>query len=157
MMLVAARQFDFSAFALNSISSLRKYYDQLGVKYPVLKKKPVIAAILLLPMLVIVMQINFGHSLEDLKQAGELIVISRESPTTWYEDSTGPTGPEYDYVVSFAEFLGVNLRFDIRENSREVIEEVADGKGHLGAAGLVRHPALEKHGLIFGPALQKVD
>jgi membrane-bound lytic murein transglycosylase F len=156
-MLAAVRQFEFSAFALNTISWLRKSYDELGVKYPVLKKKPVIAVILLLPMLVIVMQINFGHSLEDLRQAGELVVISRESPTTWYEDSTGPTGPEYDYLVSFAKFIGVNLRFDIRENSQKVIEEVADGKGHLGAAGLVRHSALEKQGLVFGPELQKVD
>ena len=156
-LVASARQFDFSAFARYIISWLKKSYNQITVKYPVLKKKPVIAVILLLPVLVIVMQINFGYSLDDLKLSGELVVISRESPTTWYEDSAGPTGPEYDYLASFAEFLGVNLRFDIRENSQEVIDEVADGKGHLGAAGLVRHPALEKHGLVFGPELQKVD
>ena len=152
-----ARHFDFVDFARRTIFSLKNSYDALIAKYPVLKKKPAIATLLLLLVVVIATQINFGHSLDDLKESGELVVISRESPTTWYEGSAGPTGPEYDYLASFAEFLGVNLRFDIRENSQEVIDQVADGKGHLGAAGLVQHPALEKHGLVFGPELQKVD
>ena len=156
-LLASVRRFDFSDFARHAISWLKKSYYQLTTKYPVLKKNAVIVVILLLPVLVIVTQINFGHSLDDLKQAGELVVISRESPTTWYEDGAGPTGPEYDYLASFAEFLGVKLRFDIRDNSQQVIDQVADGKGHLGAAGLIRHPALEKHGLVFGPELQKVD
>ena len=136
---------------------IKHIFQDLTKRYPVLKKRSVAVAVPLLLLALLIMQVNFGYSLNDLKQAGELVVISRESSTTWYEDSEGPAGPEFDYLSSFAEFLGVELRFDIRENSQAVIDEVADGNGHIAAAGLVRHPALEKHGLVFGPEVQKVD
>jgi len=131
--------------------------NQMLTRFSIYNKKPVIAVIVLLVLVWMIAQLNFGYSLDDLKQSGELVVISRESPTTWYEDSKGPAGPEYDYLESFAEFLGVDLYFDIRDNNQEVIDDVADGKGHIAAAGLIRHPALEKHGVVFGPEIQKVD
>ena len=136
---------------------MRNSFSALVTKYPVLKTRPVIAAILLLFLLGLLGQINFGNGLSDLRQSGELVVISRESPTTWYEGSNGATGPEHDYLVSFAEYLDVNLRFDIRENNQAVIDAVANGKGHLGAAGFINHPALEQHGLVFGPEIQNVQ
>ena len=138
-------------------SSAISWFSQVGERFPILKRKPVIAAILLVLVFVIVQQINFGHSLDDLKKNGELLVISRESPTTWYQDKEGPAGPEYDYLVSFAEFLGVDLRFDIRENSRAILEEIAEGRGHLAAAGLVRNDSLEDQGFVYGPEYQQVD
>jgi hypothetical protein len=138
-------------------SSAIRWLNQLGDRFPLLKSKPVVAAILLLLVIVMVQQINFGHSLDDLKKSGELLVISRESPTTWYQDKEGPAGPEFDYLESFAGFLGVDLRFDIRENSRAILEEIAEGRGHLAAAGLVRNDSLEDQGFVYGPEYQQVD
>ncbi|MCZ6723365.1 MAG: membrane-bound lytic murein transglycosylase MltF [Gammaproteobacteria bacterium] len=151
------RSLDFAGSWQRLVSIASKSFTRFSDRFPVLAEKPVITAILLLLVIVGVYQINPGHSLDDLKESGELLVISRESPTTWYQDNEGPAGPEYDYLESFAEFLGVELRFDIRENSQAVLEQIAGGKGHLGAAGLVRHASLEDQGIVFGPEYQQVD
>ena len=38
-----------------------------------------------------------------IRMAGEIVMITRNSPTTYYEDRTGPTGYEYELV-----FEGLN-------------------------------------------------
>ena len=96
-------------------------------------------------------------SIEDLRAAGELVVVSRESPTTLLRDDQGTTGPEYDYLRSFADFLGVELRLDLRDNSREVHAAIARAEGHLGAAGMTYYPALLERGITSGPGYQEVD
>ena len=111
----------------------------------------------LLLFLIIVYHQFGGNDIDDLKESGELVVISRESDTTWYEDKDGPAGPEYDYLNSFAEYLGVDLRFDNRDNNADILDAIADSKGHLAAAGLTRDPWLEQQGVIFGPEYQEVD
>ncbi len=98
-----------------------------------------------------------GTTLEDLRQGGELVVVSRESPTTLLRDGEVTRGPVYDYLNSFAEFLGVDLRFDLRDNSRAVNDAVARDEGHIGAAGMTYHPPLRERGLLFGPGYQDVD
>ena len=54
--------------------------------------------------------------LEQVQESGELVVLSRNGPTTYYEDSTGLTGFEYHLAKAFADQLGVKL----------VIKEVED-------------------------------
>jgi len=114
-------------------------------------------AFVLLLLVIIVYQQVGGNDLDDLKQSGELVVISRESDTTWYEDKDGPAGPEYDYLNSFAKYLGVDLRFDNRDNNADILDAIAESKGHMAAAGLTRDPWLEQQGIIFGPEYQEVD
>ena len=96
-------------------------------------------------------------SIEDLQHAGELVVITRESPTTLYRDGDRPAGPEYDYLSSFAEFLGVDLRLDIRDNTGDIIDAINGNEGHIAAAGMTYYPPLEEQGYIFGPGYQRVD
>ena len=96
-------------------------------------------------------------SIDDLKDAGELVVISRESPTTWYQGKDGPAGPDYDYLKSYADYLGVELRFDIRDNAGDVLDAISGDEGHIAAAGMTYFPALEEQGLVFGPGYQQVD
>ena len=91
-------------------SSAISWFSQVGERFPILKRKPVIAAILLLLVFVIVQQINFGHSLDDLKKNGELLVISRESPTTWYQDKEGSDTGLLGFFSGFA-----NLTHEIGE------------------------------------------
>ena len=56
--------------------------------------KPVKSAGLLLLFLLLVLLFGDDSSIEDLKESGELVVISRESPTTLYQGNEGPAGPE---------------------------------------------------------------
>lgn len=98
-----------------------------------------------------------GTTLEDLQQDGELVVVSRESETTLMRDGELTRGPIHDYLNSFAEFLGVNLRFDLRDSSRAVNDAIARDEGHIGAAGMTYHPPLRERGLLLGPGYQDVD
>ncbi|MFV2031104.1 MAG: membrane-bound lytic murein transglycosylase MltF [Gammaproteobacteria bacterium] len=108
-------------------------------------------------VIVLIRLLTPGNSLDDLKETGQLVVISRESTTTWYQGDEGPTGPEYDYLSSFAEYIGVELKFDIRDNNKAVLEAIADDQGQLAAAGLTSSSMLEDQGYIFGPEYQRVD
>ncbi|MEM7565567.1 MAG: transporter substrate-binding domain-containing protein, partial [Pseudomonadota bacterium] len=114
----------------------------------------VVIAVLLIFLL---FSLGRESSLDDLIESGELVVISRESPTTVYQEDGVPTGPEYDYLKSFAEYLGVNLQVDIRDSNSEVLDAIRDNEGHIAAAGMTYFPPLEKQGYVFGPGYQKVD
>ena len=48
------------------------------------------------------------HLLDQIKERGELHVITLNSPTTFYQDDDEMAGPEYDLVSGLAENLGVN-------------------------------------------------
>lgn len=112
----------------------------------------------LLLLLLLVMSLpGNDSSIDDLKASGELVVVSRDSPTTLYQGSEGPAGPEYDYLKSFAEFLGVELRFEMRDNDQEVLSAISEDEGHIAAAGMTFYPPLEDEGFIFGPGYQEVD
>ncbi|OOZ39087.1 lytic transglycosylase F [Solemya pervernicosa gill symbiont] len=74
--------------------------------------------------------------LERIKKRGELIVLTRNSPTTYYEGPNGPAGLEYDLAVRFAEQLGVKLRIEVPENLNQILQMVDRGEGDLAAAGL---------------------
>ena len=111
----------------------------------------------LLLLILMLLLISGDTSVEELQKSGELVVISRESPTTLYRDGEGPAGPEYDYLESFAAFLGVELRFDIRDSNREVLEAISKDEGHIATAGMTFYPPLEDQGYVFGPGYQDVD
>ena len=112
---------------------------------------------LLLLVLILSLSISRDSSIEALQQSGELVVITRESPTTLYQGPDGPTGPEYDYLKSYAEFLGVELRLVFLKKNREILEALADGEGHIAAAGMTAYAPLEAEGVSFGPGYQDVD
>ena len=108
-------------------------------------------------VVVLSLLISGDTSIEALQESGELVVITRESPTTLYQGPDGPAGPEYDYLKSFAEFLGVELRLVFLSKNTEVLQAIANGEGHIAAAGMTFYPALEEAGMVFGPGYQDVD
>src|SRR3989344_4719946 len=61
------------------------------------------------------------NKLRDVKSAGELVVLTRTSPTTYYETPEGPAGFEYDLVKSFANYLGVKPRFVVAEKFNDIL------------------------------------
>jgi len=93
--------------------------------------------------------------LEQVQQKNELIVISRNSATTYYEGPNGPTGFEYELAKRFADYLGVELHIVIPPNFNDILPLVALGDAHLAAAGLT---ATEKRRekVRFGPNYHQI-
>ena len=90
-------------------------------------------------------------TLEQLRKQNELVVLTRNAPTTVYQGRQGLDGFEYTLAVSFARFFGVaDVRFKFYNNAREIIAALERGDGHLAAAGLTRARMKESH-LLFGP------
>lgn len=79
--------------------------------------------------------------LEQVKTQGILRVITRNAPTTYYQDRTGEAGFEYELVKGFAKYLGVTLHLEIAKTPEEVFERLAQPNGPvLAAAGLTLDP-----------------
>jgi membrane-bound lytic murein transglycosylase F len=93
--------------------------------------------------------------LAQIQKEGKLVVITRNSATTYYEGPEGPTGFEYDLVSSFADELDVDLELVIPERFADIIPMIARGEAHLAAAGLTRTPAREEL-VEFGPGYQEI-
>ncbi len=113
---------------------------------------------LLLPLLACLALTACGRPaslLEEVKSSGELVVATRNSPTTYYEGPNGPTGLEYDLARLFAEELGVRLRLEIPQNFSAILPMVIRGDVHLAAAGLTITEARRKL-VRFGPSYQSI-
>jgi len=94
--------------------------------------------------------------LEEVLQQGELRVVTRNSPTSYYVGAHGPEGPEYDLVRGFAAFMGVELKIYEAERFADVIPEVVKGNAHIAAAGLsITKDRLKQ--VNFGPAYEQVE
>lgn len=113
---------------------------------------------LLLPLLASLALTACGRPaslLDEVKSGGELVVATRNSPTTYYAGPNGPTGLEYDLAKLFAEELGVRLRLEIPESFDAILPMVIRGDVHLAAAGLTITEARKKL-VRFGPSYQSI-
>lgn len=87
---------------------------------------------------------RMANTLEQIQAHGELVVISRNGPTTYYEGSDGYTGFEYTLLSGFAKDLGVELKIIEQENLDRMID-TAGVEGHFAAAGLSITPKRSRH------------
>jgi membrane-bound lytic murein transglycosylase F len=94
--------------------------------------------------------------LEQVVQLGELRVVTRDTPTSYFVGPDGPAGPEYDLVRGFAEDLGVTLVIDTVESISEIMPHVNEGKAHMAAAGLSMTDSRREY-LSFGHPYNSVD
>jgi membrane-bound lytic murein transglycosylase F len=80
---------------------------------------------------------NAGRTVAEIKASGELLVLSRNAPTTYYLNRDNEAvGAEYELAMAFADSLGVKLRFIVEDNISDILEGVRTGKGDFAAAGL---------------------
>jgi membrane-bound lytic murein transglycosylase F len=93
-------------------------------------------------------------TLERVQQAGELVVISRNGPTTYYEDAQGTTGFEYVMAKRFANYLGVELRIEEMEDLGRMVKTVGRNNTHLAAAGLTITPGRKESVLFTEPYME---
>lgn len=114
-------------------------------------------AIITLPLILALVACSPARNdhLERIKAAGELVVLTHVSPSTYYETPEGPAGFEYDLAKAFADSLGVGLRMMALERSADVLPQLLSGQADLAAAGLAVTPQrLEQ--FRFAPPYQEV-
>lgn len=96
------------------------------------------------------------NELEQVRHTGELVVITSNMATTYYEGPDGSTGMEYDLASGFADELGVRLRLIVTNNVNEVLRQLAEGKAHFAAAGLTVTEQRQQW-LRFTPPYQEIS
>lgn len=94
--------------------------------------------------------------LEEVRAVGELRVVTRNSPTSYYIGPAGPVGPEFELVQGFADYLGVRLELMEAERFADLLADVEQGHAHLAAAGLTATEGRSQR-VRFGPAYQEVS
>jgi membrane-bound lytic murein transglycosylase F len=93
---------------------------------------------------------------QSIREEGELVVITRNAPTTVFEDRDGLNGFEYLLTAALAESLGVPVRYRYVDSVEAVLAAVERGEGHLAAAGLTRTAQREAR-YRFGPSYQQIQ
>ncbi len=99
--------------------------------------------------------VEAGTVLDDIKQQNKLIVLTRSAPTTYVETSQGTQGFEYDLTQRLAEALNVEVEYKVYDTEQELLSAVANGEGHIAAAGLTRTEQREEE-YNFGPTYQTI-
>ena len=94
--------------------------------------------------------------IEQIRDLGELRVVTRNTPSTYYVGPDGPAGPEFDLVNGLAETLGVKLVIETVDNVSEIVPRVQSGEVHMAAAGLSMTDSRRDY-LDFGYPYNTVD
>ncbi len=95
------------------------------------------------------------QQLGDIKELGSITVITRNGPTTYYENKDGATGFEYELAKLFADHLGVELNIIVVHTLDELFSALDNNQAHLAAAGLTITPEREQR-FDFSPAYMEV-
>jgi membrane-bound lytic murein transglycosylase F len=93
--------------------------------------------------------------IEEIRALGELRVVTRQGPSTYFLSGSGPDGPEYELIAGFAEALGVRLRLMVMDRPADVLPTLLRGEAHIAAAALTVDPDTERM-VDFGPVYQQV-
>ena len=75
-------------------------------------------------------------ALDSIVARGELVVVSRNSPTTFYEGKSGPTGFEYALASLLADDLGVTLTMQPAFSLQDIFAQLQREDADFAAAGL---------------------
>ncbi|VAW69388.1 Membrane-bound lytic murein transglycosylase F (EC 4.2.2.n1), partial [hydrothermal vent metagenome] len=83
--------------------------------------------------------------LNQVLQSGELVVLTRNSATTYYNGANGPEGFEYELAKKFADSLDVTLKVITTDNLNDIFSMLNTDKAHFAAAGLTITDERKKH------------
>jgi membrane-bound lytic murein transglycosylase F len=96
----------------------------------------IVTALMCTPMALLIAACESGDALDKIKAEGELVVITRNSPTTYYEDKNSPTGFEYALAKRLADELGVELLMKPEFSLGAIFRKLRRNEVDLAAAGL---------------------
>ena len=95
--------------------------------------------------------------LQKIIQRGKLIVLTTNSPTTYYYGRDNELrGPEYDMTQSFASSLNVEVEYKIYESTKAVLNALRLGEGDIAAAGLTVNDN-RRTKFDYGPVYQSTN
>lgn len=94
--------------------------------------------------------------LERIRQRKKIIIATRNAPTTYYDIHDEPAGIEYEMTQAYAQHLGVNVEYLVKDSLLEIFAAIQNGDADLAAAGLTRTAARQER-FLFGPAYQQVQ
>jgi membrane-bound lytic murein transglycosylase F len=101
-------------------------------------------------------------SLEEVLDTGQLRVITRNSPTTFYRGPFGYTGPEYDLAQKFSDYLekkynrSITVEFQQADRIPDLFNAVEARNAHIAAASLTITDERRRR-VAFGPSYQDVS
>lgn len=78
-------------------------------------------------------------SLDDIKNNGELIMLTLSGPETYYDYRGRGMGLQYLLCQKFTQQLGVSLRVEVCKDTAELVRRLTDGEGDIIAYPLSRH------------------
>jgi membrane-bound lytic murein transglycosylase F len=88
--------------------------------------------------------------LEQVVQRGSITMLTRNGASSYFLGAEGATGPEYELVSDFADFIGVELEVHVADAFGQLSELLTQRKGDLIAANMTRTPLRETE-YLFGP------
>lgn len=91
--------------------------------------------------------------LQQILERGEIRIVTRNGPTTYYYEKDKETGLEYELARRFADYLHVKLKIKVAKNTPAVLKMIKHDKADIAAAALVRSEHSEQY-LDFGPGYQ---
>lgn len=93
--------------------------------------------------------------LQQIINKGTLTVVTRNSPTTYYQIEDDYAGVEYELVNRFADFIGVKATFIVEDNLKIIHDMVNDNQVDFAAAGLTITSDRERS-VRFAPSYQQI-
>ena len=92
-----------------------------------------------------------GLSLEDIQDNGELIMLTVNGPTTYYDYHNHGMGLQYLLCEKFAQQIGVSLRVEECKDTTEMVSKLQKGEGDIIAVPLPQNivKAANKSNLLF--------
>jgi membrane-bound lytic murein transglycosylase F len=94
--------------------------------------------------------------LDQVREVGELRVVTRDAPSAAVIGPDGPSGPEFDLVQGFADELGVALVIESVSSVSEIVPRLLQGRVHMAAAGLSITDSRKEY-VNFGHPYESVD
>jgi len=112
--------------------------------------------ILVISSLILSACFSNSDRLDNILSKGELVVVTRNAATTYYESREGEVGFEYEMAKDFADSIGVKARFVTKDDLTDLFSEISVGNADIAAAGLTVTDGREDD-FLFGPVYQYVS
>ena len=107
--------------------------------------KFLVFVLIIITLLVIEIKQPYLSELERIQKQGQITVLTRNTPTTYYLGADGATGFEYDLITAFSEHIGVQANIIVNDDFSEILSTIQAKDAHIAAAGITITPSRQQH------------